>query len=417
MAELMDIGGLLAPVEPEVFFRDYWEKEYLLLSRGAPDYYRSILGIDDIDGFLQSNRVPFSLVKAVKEGEVYGLGDRVPGDRILVDRVLSDRKGAGRSDGRDLSSFVDHTGLYAAFTEDGATIVIDGGHHAIPSLTRFCARLEGQLRFRVQANLYITPPGTRGLRPHHDTHDVIVLQIAGGKDWRLFGRSGQRLPLARARGAERAFDDDQVEHRLSLNAGDLLYLPRGLIHDASTDGEMSIHVALGLRPDLRLDLAQELIESAADSAYFRQALPHPYCGEAEIIAFKSEFARELAALVDAMDVGELMRKRRDIFVDGQLRERRGQFGDLLRLFELSATSVVVRRTGLDCVVDRQDSGSTVRFGVHEVGVPPYLESALSLILQERPFVVGKLPGLMNDLGKIELIRQFVWTGFLRIDHV
>ena len=91
--------------------------------------------------------------------------------------------------------------------------------------------------------------------------------------------------------------------------------------------------------------------------------------------------------------------------------------DLLRLTELSAESVVVRRPGLDCVIDRQQSGIKVRFGVHEVGVPAYLESSLNQILQPRPFAIGDLPGIMTIQGKIELIRQFVRTGFLRIDHV
>lgn len=420
MAELMGLGGLLAPLDPEVFFSDYWEQAHLLLCRDTPDFYRDVLTITDIDDFLQSNRVPASLVKAVKDGEPHATGDPAPGDR-----TLGNRRGAGSSADQDRERFVDHSRLYAAFAEDGATIVIDGGHQAIPSLTRFCARIESQLRFRVQANLYITPPGTRGLRPHHDTHDVMILQIAGAKQWRLFGSSGQALPLARARGAERAFGDEQVEHRLSLNAGDLLYLPRGVIHDARTSdsaadcatGSASVHISLGLRPDLRLDLARELIETAAERVYFRRALPHPYCSEDQIAAFKRGFASEIAALVEQMDVDQLMQNRSANFVDGQLREREGLFADLLHLTDLTADSVVVRRTGLDAIIDRQQSEIKVRFGVHEVGVPSYLESSLSQILQPQPFAIGELPGMMTMQGKIDLIRQFVRTGLLRIDHV
>ena len=35
----------------------------------------------------------------------------------------------------------------------------------------------------MQANAYLTPAGAAGLAPHHDTHDVFVLQVAGAKHW------------------------------------------------------------------------------------------------------------------------------------------------------------------------------------------------------------------------------------------
>jgi hypothetical protein len=38
----------------------------------------------------------------------------------------------------------------------------------------------------VQVNAYLTPPASRGLGVHHDTHDVFVLQVHGRKLWQVW---------------------------------------------------------------------------------------------------------------------------------------------------------------------------------------------------------------------------------------
>ena len=40
---------------------------------------------------------------------------------------------------------------------------------------------------RVGVNLYHTPPGRAAFPLHYDTTEIIVLQLAGRKDWALYG--------------------------------------------------------------------------------------------------------------------------------------------------------------------------------------------------------------------------------------
>lgn len=399
MAELTLLEQLLAPVSPRLFFNEHWERTHLLVSRESPEHYAGILTLADIDDLLRSHRLPASLAKAVKDGRGWPGAD---GEALAA---------------AEAGPYLDHARLYDAYARDGASIVIDGAHHVGGPLNRFCACLESELGFRVQANLYVTPPDARGLRPHYDTHDVMVLQISGSKAWRLFGHCDQRLPVDRTRGAERAYADDQAEHRLTLHPGDLLYLPRGLVHDASSGDAPSVHVALGLRPDLALDLVREWAQTAAERVFFRQALPHPASTPEERRTFEDGFARELEALMAEVPVSGLMAQRRARFVGEQLREREGQFADLLRLQELGPESVLVKRPGLDYVLDHQHDEIRLRFGVHAVSVPTFLRAAMDVIIQGRPFRVRALPGLMTEQVRKDLIRELVITGFLRIEHV
>ncbi|CAJ1447340.1 unnamed protein product, partial [Effrenium voratum] len=76
-------------------------------------------------------------------------------------------------------------------------------------------------------NAYLTPPGAIGKPPHVDDHDVLVLQLSGSKRWTL---------------------EDGKAAQVTLQTGDVLYLPQGLPHHAAAqeDPLPSLHLAVGL---------------------------------------------------------------------------------------------------------------------------------------------------------------------------
>jgi len=49
-----------------------------------------------------------------------------------------------------------------------------------------CGGIEQELDHVVHANAYLTPGNTSGFTPHYDTHEVLVLQLAGTKHWRIY---------------------------------------------------------------------------------------------------------------------------------------------------------------------------------------------------------------------------------------
>jgi len=174
-----------------------------------------------------------------------------------------------REDGR-----VDLPGLFHAF-DQGATLVVSQFHELHPPLMRFCRGLEQAFLHAVQANTYLTPPAAQGFRAHYDTHDVLVLQVAGEKRWRLW--PGQPVPRPTRRTPWPGNIAPEGEPAmLTLRAGDSLYVPRGTMHDAAAQqgAEASLHITVGLLdPSFAavLRLAVDLLEETEPA--LREAFP------------------------------------------------------------------------------------------------------------------------------------------------
>ena len=61
--------------------------------------------------------------------------------------------------------------------------------------------------------------------------------------------------------------------KANLKAGDLLYLPRGYLHSATTSDTYSAHVTIGVSVYTWADLVKELLQTCVDDADLRRALP------------------------------------------------------------------------------------------------------------------------------------------------
>jgi len=184
---------------------------------------------------------------------------------------------------------------------DGATLVLQALHRSWPPLVRFGSALAAELGHPVQINAYVTPPQNQGFAAHYDTHDVFVLQVAGTKRWTI------HRPVVDDPLPEQTWDKrrDQVSARASekplidtlLAPGDALYLPRGYLHSAVAQGEVSVHLTVGVHPITGYDLARELLAVATDDRELRRSLPlggHPDALAEQVRAA----ARRLAAVID-----------------------------------------------------------------------------------------------------------------------
>ncbi len=107
--------------------------------------------------------------------------------------------------------------------------------------------IEVELNFATKVNAYITPPGSQGFVAHYDGHDVLILQIQGSKIWHLY--EGADVPPRTSCGVRRqwvAVDGLPSPTDLRLEVGDVLYLPRGLVHAAEATSEPSVHLTVGI---------------------------------------------------------------------------------------------------------------------------------------------------------------------------
>jgi hypothetical protein len=243
----------------------------------APDpaRHRPLVSVADLDAFLATDaaRAPrVSMADSRRKGSA-----AVPMDDYL------------REDGR-----VHLPGLFAAF-DQGATLVVSQFHELHAPLMRFCRGLEQVFMHAVQANIYLTPPGAQGFRVHYDTHDVLVLQVLGEKRWRLWPGQPVPRPTRRTPWPGNITPEGEAES-LTLRPGDTLYVPRGVMHDASTQegDEPSLHVTIGLLdPSFAtvLRLALDLLEASEPG--LRQSFPTWRLADGP--ARLAELARPLAA--------------------------------------------------------------------------------------------------------------------------
>ena len=125
----------------------------------------------------------------------------------------------------------------------------------------------------MQANAYYTPRGSQGFAVHHDTHDVLVLQVAGEKRWLLYDPVLE-LPLKHQRYSSSLGEHGEPTDDLVLRAGDTLYLPRGWLHQAETSATDSLHLTIGIAAHTWLDAAKAALDASEDDLTLRRGVEH-----------------------------------------------------------------------------------------------------------------------------------------------
>jgi ribosomal protein L16 Arg81 hydroxylase len=127
----------------------------------------------------------------------------------------------------------------------GATLVINGFESYSLRAKRWCGAVGRFARSQAIGNAYLSLGGRGTFGRHWDTHDVFALQLIGRKRWRVFAPTFP-LPLGMHDSAHsgQACPTEAVLDCV-LEAGDLLYVPRGWWHEAIPFDEASLHLSVG----------------------------------------------------------------------------------------------------------------------------------------------------------------------------
>ncbi|KAL5214205.1 hypothetical protein ABZP36_003357 [Zizania latifolia] len=91
----------------------------------------------------------------------------------------------------------------------------------------------------VGANIYFSPPSSQGLARHYDDHCVLVWQLLGSKKWMVWPNAKLILPRLYEpfESLDGLVDDNGVKMEVLLE-GDIMYVPRGFVHEAHTDADV-----------------------------------------------------------------------------------------------------------------------------------------------------------------------------------
>lgn len=102
-----------------------------------------------------------------------------------------------------------------------------------------------------------------GVGPHFDNYDVFLLQASGRRRWRI----GRQRDLSLVPGLPvKLLANFEPEQEFLLEPGDMLYLPPHYAHDGVAEGGECMTYSIGFRSPKAGELAQDLLQRAADDA-------------------------------------------------------------------------------------------------------------------------------------------------------
>ncbi|MFT3729253.1 MAG: cupin domain-containing protein [Terricaulis sp.] len=289
------LGYLIGPERVADFFARIYEREALVVAHNTPARFSGLLSIADVDRVVTGTDL--------REGQ--------------LDLANAARR-PERKDYVDAAGYIDR-GAVADFYRGGSTIILQQAHQIDPRLGRLCRGLEYIFSAHMQTNLYLTPPSAQGFPTHYDNHDVFVLQMEGEKAWRLYEKPvdtpyrGETFKLQEHKPGE-------LKQEFVLKAGDCAYVPRGLMHDASTSGDgPSLHITVGIITRTWADLMLEAVSEAALRAPdLRRSLPHDYAHQSfDRAAARAHLAKLVQALANEVQLDPAL----DLLADSFIRSR------------------------------------------------------------------------------------------------
>jgi hypothetical protein len=242
---------------------------------------------------------------------------------------------------------------------------------------------------------------------HHDTHDVFALQVAGTKRWLVY-EPALELPLKHQRYTRELGGPAETVLDILVEPGDTLYLPRGWLHEALTSDEDSLHLTIGVNVVTWLDAFRAALDRVEDDVEFRRSLPPDGAGAGNLVERLAQRLApdEVAAAARARRIGA----RRPV-LDGLL-------SDLRALDDLRAETLLERRrTVLFDVAEDSDAAVTLAYEGLSVRFPPQARAeVLAIASSTEPFTAAGLPGMLDEPGRLVLVRRLVREGFLRLSR-
>ncbi|MEM7155450.1 MAG: cupin domain-containing protein [Myxococcota bacterium] len=395
-AHSLDLDDLLAPHTAATFVDEFLERAPLHVS-GDTGRFEGLFDLDDVDDLLTRG-----YLSSDDRFGVFRDGQRQSPPHLRALPGFGSRQ-------REVT--------IASWIRDrhlaGDTVVgyrIENQFRALGKLARNLGRTLGA---RVDIGFYLTPGGTQGLAPHWDYMDVIVLQIAGTKRWRLYGE-GAELPVKPRKAVfKQPLGEAEPTHDLVLSPGDFLYLPRGTVHDVSAQQEQSLHLTIGIhRPQWHEVMADMLFDMAQTDPELRRSVPLDLADQAEHA--RRLFAR-CAENLDASALEALIQRTR--LPDAPLRDGQLDLQTALHT-EVDGGTRVRKREGIDCVVET--TGEHVSFAwpgsepAATIRAPRQVAAALEFIADaDGSFEVDELPDSVTEGSKRVLVTRLLRAGVLK----
>ena len=253
------LSSLLGPIPgKENFFKEFWQAKPAVIRRHNPTFYHPIMQQGDLDAILVHSTTA-SLMKTLtgdadhhpqnkEEDEAWKLVKRIK--RQDGEWWSSSPNAAARTQMLGLPSDATDVDVARAAFAQGYSLVVNHLEDKWHGTSQLALSFEQELGYRTSTNCYFTPAQSQAFEAHFDWMDAFVLQVEGSKRWRLYDALVERpRPDMQFKPTTQQIGESFID--FVLEAGDLLYLPSGLIHEALTEledgsGGSSLHLTVGV---------------------------------------------------------------------------------------------------------------------------------------------------------------------------
>ncbi|MDH6132942.1 ribosomal protein L16 Arg81 hydroxylase [Kitasatospora sp. MAA4] len=347
--------------DENVFFAEYFNKKPMLRKKAVPGDPRDILSLRKLDRLVNLEVVRPPYIKV----NLKGTG--VPEQGYTRNVVIQ---------GQTVTDVVDPEKIYELFRA-GATVTWCSLNQIVPELRDFTRLISDRMAVRTDSVAFLTPTGKKGYPPHHDPVDLFIVQLEGTKHWKLWNPPAERLSDA-AQYTLEGLGEPEIE--VSLEPGDVLYLPYGTPHAAAAEGKASLHLSIMMRPRMWKDLLQQTFEElVADAEEFNE---YPYIGELRDATVESVFKEKVRALVARLEsveaAGELDRLAElGRHMDGS---SRGSAFEAIANLDGLGPDDLLRRGKAPLTFGQDENGRTeLTVNGHKIAVPtPIVETLAAL---------------------------------------
>ncbi|MEH6416269.1 cupin domain-containing protein [Pseudomonas sp. CGJS7] len=360
------LADLLSPLGEQRFAEEFAEKKPFFIKRNRVGYFDPVISLEQIGDLLSSVVFYESEVRVAKDGGI------VPNSAYCN------------------SGTVNRAKIWSQY-RSGATLVFEHLSRKHAGLLRLMSACEQSLMVPCRANAYITPPSSRGFNLHYDTHDVLILQVSGSKLWRVHDS-----PLALPH-EEQSFRPEWAQRsrllaEINLEPGDVLYLPRGYIHGASTNHDTSFHVTIGIRSVTLRDVYATALRRAliADPAMRPVALFQVASTDVDALR------RSLLERVDSVDLLGALRDAEVSFLRKRGRPFDGRLMQVVQQGDIELDTRLRVSPGAIFSAFEHDRSVTVKFDRRSITLPSGVRPALDFVKTTPAFRPADLPGLEQE---------------------
>jgi lysine-specific demethylase/histidyl-hydroxylase NO66 len=384
----MSLDILIHPHTEMTFLGEIWERTVLHVARNDPMYFaflRDGLALEELIWQTCHDWGDVSLARAGTDYKLTSFAAQPPGLPVVR----------------------------RAFADD-YTVVINNLEQKNLRVARFCREVEKKWFFKSNVNLYITRPNTQGLDYHYDDQDVFILQLEGAKTWRIYDLKSE-LPL----------DDVAYEHidcgssaytEYDLRPGDVLYLPRGFIHEARARDSISVHLTLSVSAIRWASLLQSLVHVLArDHLELRRAVPVELLRTGDLAVAEETVRRLAAQLGSRTHLATAVSELQDRLLVGKPRL---PMATALR-FGGSSDIGMDTRIGVAadqvCILSKSGDAVVLKFIGASIELSGDLEEPVAFLCRRKTCVVRELPGKLSPEEKLTLVRRLIECELLTID--